>query len=81
VLLEEGVEGVEEGHAALVEHALLNDLVCPQQDGWRDREAQRLGGLEVYHQFELRRLLDGYVSGFRTFQDLDVISTLASCPA
>jgi hypothetical protein len=27
VLLEEGLECVEEGHAALVEHALLDDLV------------------------------------------------------
>jgi hypothetical protein len=30
VLLEEGLERVEEGHAALVERALLDDLIRPQ---------------------------------------------------
>ena len=31
VLLEEGLERVEEGHAALVEHGLLDDLIRPHQ--------------------------------------------------
>jgi hypothetical protein len=31
VLLEEGVEGVEEGHVALVEHALFDHLIRPPQ--------------------------------------------------
>jgi hypothetical protein len=49
--------------AALVEHALLDDLVRPQQERLRDRQAERLGGLEVDDQLELRGLLDGEVGG------------------
>ena len=37
----------------------LNHLVRPQQQRLRDREPERLRGLEVYHQLELRRILDG----------------------
>jgi len=36
----------QEESAALVEHALLDDLVRPQQQRLRDREAERLGGRE-----------------------------------
>jgi hypothetical protein len=43
--------------AALVEHALLDELICPDQHRLRDREAERLGGLEVDDQLELRGLL------------------------
>jgi cephalosporin hydroxylase len=32
MLLEEGLEWVEQGHATVVEHTLLDDLVRPQQD-------------------------------------------------
>ena len=39
------------------------------QHGRRDREAKSLGGLEVDHQLELGRLLDGQVSGLGAFQD------------
>jgi hypothetical protein len=35
--------------ATLVEHALLDDLVCPQQHRLRNGESERLGGLEVDH--------------------------------
>jgi len=38
--------------------ALLNYLIRPRQHRLRDREAERLGGLEIYHQLKLRRLLD-----------------------
>ena len=42
-----------------IHHAsLLDDLIRPQQERWRDREAERLGGLEVDHELELRRLLN-----------------------
>jgi hypothetical protein len=58
VLLEEGLECVEEGHAASVEHALLDDLVRPPQHRRRNRKAERLGGLEIDHQLQLRRLFD-----------------------
>src|SRR4029450_5420802 len=44
--------------AALVEHGLLDHAVCPQQDGLRDRQTQRLGGLEVDHQLEFGCSLD-----------------------
>ena len=42
VLLEEGLECVEEHHAALVEHGLLDDLVRPPEHRWRDRQVERL---------------------------------------
>ena len=67
--------------AALVEHALLDDLVRPPQDRRRDRKAKRLCGLQVDHELELRGLLNRQIGGLCAFQDLDVISTLASCPA
>src|SRR5262245_6177971 len=41
---------------------LLNDLVRPSQHGLRDRETERLGGLEVEHEVELGGLLDGQVT-------------------
>jgi hypothetical protein len=37
----------------------LDHFVRPRQHRLRDREAERLGGLEVEHQLELRWLLDG----------------------
>src|SRR4029434_7818047 len=49
---------------------LLDDLVCPQERRRRDRQARRLGGLEVDHQLELRRLLDGQVAGPGALEDL-----------
>ena len=49
---------------------LLDDLVCPKEQRQRDRQAQRLGGLEVDHQLELRRLLDEQVAGPGALQDL-----------
>ena len=56
--------------AALVEHALLDHLIRPpqQQRRW-DRQIDRLGGLEVHHQFEFRRLLDGKISGLGALED------------
>src|SRR5213593_3454027 len=38
---------------------LLDDLICPQQQRRRDREAKGLGRFEIDDQFELRWLLDG----------------------
>ena len=55
-------EGCSQELAALVEHALLNDLSRLQQHRLRDRQAERLGGLKVDDQFELRGLLDGEVA-------------------
>jgi hypothetical protein len=48
----------------------LDDLIRPQQERRRNRQAERLGGLEVDDQLERGRLLDRQVSGLRTFQDL-----------
>jgi hypothetical protein len=42
--------------AALVEHALLDHLVGPQQQRVRNCEPERLGGLEIDHKLEARRL-------------------------
>src|SRR5215813_4222744 len=48
----------------------LDDLVGSHEDGLRNRQAQRLGGLEVDHQLELRRLLNRKIFGLRALQDL-----------
>jgi hypothetical protein len=39
VLLEEGLERVEEGHASLVEHGLLDHLVRPRSHARRNGES------------------------------------------
>jgi hypothetical protein len=39
--------------------SLLHDHIRPRQHRLRDREAEGLRGLEVDHQLELGRLLDG----------------------
>jgi hypothetical protein len=41
----------------------LNDLLRPSQQRWRDREAKRLGGLEVDDEMESVDLLDRQISG------------------
>jgi hypothetical protein len=56
--------------AALVEHGLLDHLVRPEQQRLRNREAERLRGLEIDHQLELRRLLDGEIGGLGALKDL-----------
>jgi hypothetical protein len=43
---------------------LLDDLIRPQQQRRRDREAEGLGGLEVDDEFEFGRLLDWRSTGF-----------------
>src|SRR6266545_781710 len=47
----------------------LNNLIRAQQHHLRDRQPERLRGLEVDDQLELLRLLDRQVAGFRTFED------------
>jgi len=63
------------------EHALLDHLIRPLHQRLRDSEPERLGGIEVDDQLELRRLLDREVGRLGPPENLDVISTLASCPA
>jgi hypothetical protein len=41
-------------------------LVGASEECGRDIEAERFGGLEVHHQFELGRLFDRQVGGLRT---------------
>src|SRR5262245_7068471 len=59
----------EAGLAQLLHIALLKDLIRPRQQRRWDRQAERLGGLEVDDQLELRGLLDGEVAGLRTLED------------
>jgi hypothetical protein len=48
---------------------LLDHLIRPQQERRRDRESEGLGGPEVDHQLELRRLLDRELSGIGALQE------------
>lgn len=50
--------------------ALLNYVIRPGQDRWRDGDAKRLGGLKVDHELELGRLLYRKVGAIGTLQDL-----------
>ena len=52
--------------AASVEHALLDHLVRTQQEGLRDYEPERLGGLEVDHELKSRWLLAREVGRVRS---------------
>ena len=56
--------------AALVEHALLDDLVRLYQQRRRDRQAERLRSLEVDDQLELSRFFNGQVAGPSAFENL-----------
>jgi hypothetical protein len=49
VLLEKGLECVEEGHAALSKHPLLDHLVGLQDHRPRNRQTECFGGLQVDH--------------------------------
>ena len=67
---EQAAEAVSHGLRARGRHALLDDLIRPQQHRRRDRLAERLGSLHVDDQLELRGLFDGQVGGFGAFEDL-----------
>src|SRR5882672_5674736 len=47
----------------------FDDLVGAGEDRWRDGEAERLGGLEIDHQLEGRRLLDREIGGLGALED------------
>src|SRR2546429_7782421 len=49
---------------------LFDNMTRPPQHRRRDRKAECFRGLEIDHQLELRRLLDGKVSGLRALEDL-----------
>jgi len=48
---------------------LFDDLLGAGEDRWRDRQAERLGGIEIDHQLEGRRLLDRQIGRLRALQD------------
>ena len=61
--------------------SLLNKLIRPQQQRWRNREAERLGGLHIDDKLELRQLLDREIGRFRALEDLVDASGAPSCRA
>src|SRR2546423_9914533 len=60
----------------------FNHLIRPQQQRWRDRQAEGFGGLGIYDELELRRLLNGKVRGLRALQNsIDIArSSFAALP-
>src|SRR4030095_11439293 len=51
-----------------------NHLVCQDQEGWGERDPQRLSGLEVKDQLVLRRLLHGEGARLGALQNLVDVS-------
>ncbi len=47
----------------------LDHLVRSEQQRWRDRQTERLGGLDVDDQLKLYRRLDGKLVGRRPLED------------
>src|SRR6476661_4275638 len=61
---------------------LLDDLRGLHQDRRRDGQSERLGGLEVDHEVEFRRLLDRQVGRFRASEDpVDVVGGPSEHPS
>jgi len=58
--------GLDE-HRGAGQHALLDHLVSLKEDRLRDRQPERLGGLQVNHQLELRRPLHRQVDVLRSY--------------
>jgi hypothetical protein len=48
----------------------LDHPIRPGQPDRRNRQADLLGRFEIDHQLKPRRLLDGQIGRFRSFQDL-----------
>src|SRR5262249_62148493 len=44
----------------------IDHVICPEQQRLRDRQPEGLRGLEIDHQLEGRRLLDGEIGGLGT---------------
>src|SRR5262249_51440311 len=59
-------------------YILLDQLVDAQQERFRNREAERLGGRKIENQIELGRLLDRNVAGLGPAQNLvDIVGGAA----
>jgi class 3 adenylate cyclase len=72
--------GRELGVRYVLNRRLFNHLVRAQQERLRDRQAQRLGGLEVYDQFDFRRPLDWQITrllSFEKFPGVDADQTVS----
>src|SRR4030095_6503376 len=63
-------EGCSKGLAAWVAHALLDYVVRPLQQRLRNRQPERLGGLQIDDQLELGGLLNRKIGGLSALQDL-----------
>jgi hypothetical protein len=50
--------------------SLFDHPVGNGEQPWRDAEAECLGGVEVDHELELRRLLEWQIRGLGPFEDL-----------
>jgi len=48
---------------------LLDHVIGPRDHRFRDREAERFGGLQINHEAEPARLLEWQVGGLGAFQD------------
>jgi hypothetical protein len=69
------------GDLCAPEIGLANHLVRLEQEAWGDGQTERLGGLEINHQFELRRLFERQIRRFRTFQNFVDVHRLTVCPS
>src|SRR5262245_39118193 len=58
----------------------LNHLVRARQNRRRDRDSERLSGLEIDDQFDLRGLLDWQVARFRAPENLGYITSRSPKP-
>ena len=47
----------------------VDHLICPEQQRWRDRQAECLGGLDIDDELELYRSLDGKLVWCRTLEN------------
>src|SRR5215470_12874039 len=48
---------------------LLDHLICEEEQGWRHRDSQRLGGLEVDDELKLHGLLHRQIGGLSTLEN------------
>ena len=55
-----------------------NDPIRPRQHIRRNRQTDLLGGLQIDHELELRRLLDRKIGGLGSFQDFVHVSSGAA---
>ncbi len=75
-----GVRMTPDQHRPASPDQLLDHLICPGQEGRRDREAEGLGGLEVERQLELVWSFNRQIAGLRALEDLVTWSSGAICP-